>query len=63
MTFFIGTLTFDIGIWDFLKKVGNRISKGVVAYGTARAASELKLQGYHNESASLLRSLEDQRKI
>jgi|TARA_R110002012_G_scaffold27_2_gene63 hypothetical protein len=63
MTFFIGTLTFDIGIWNFLKRVGNKISKGVVAYGTARAASEMTRQGYHYESEALLRSLKDHRKI
>ena len=32
MTFFIGTLTFDIGIWDFLKRVGNRKDNNMRKY-------------------------------
>jgi len=63
MTFFIGTLTIESGLWDFLKRIGSKISKATITYGTLRAAGELKRQGYHNESASLLRSLEDNRKI
>jgi len=63
MTFMFGTVVIDTGLWTFFKRIGNKIYKATALYSSARAASELSRQGYNNEAAWLIQSLNNNRNI
>lgn len=57
MTFMVGTMAFELGMWNATKRLLKRFHRGLVRSGMARAARELDTNGYHKEATAIRNDL------